>query len=242
LNNKKVKDIVDSLVKLENVLTIGYIGSLAKVFDLSRCRDVDILVILDGKKNFEREIYNLDGLEFDISYITLLELENQISKRSTIWVKAMDDYKIIYSLNENIKEIITQIKEILSTIDDKCDKISDLQKLNDIKFLRYDISNKLSYLISKKENKFLFNFLKDAFVLDTIKVYFELKNISLPKVKNQMKEIQKNDMALYELLEKYYMDNQIDVEEILYAITDCVLNEYGGRLYEFEKGYYPVDR
>lgn len=243
MDNKLQHDsVIDSLISKDEVIALGYIGSLAKKFDLSECRDVDLLVILDGEGKFEREIYSMDSLEFDISYIRIDEIENQISKKSVIWVKAINDYKLIYTQNENIRKKITQIKEIVNDFYNKYDKISDLQNSDHIKFLRYDISNKLEYVLRKKEDRILYSHLRNSFILDLVKLYFEINNMIIPKVKKQVKEIEKIDKVFYKMLEEYYTSNQIDDEKFLFTITDYVLAKHGGRLYEFEKGFYPVDR
>lgn len=241
-SNKKLKELIENLTELDNVLSIGFIGSYSETSDLSQCRDVDLLVIIDGEGRFQREIYSEDYLEFDISYITIEEIKNQISKRSRIWVKAIKDYSVILNLNEEISREIIQIKEKVDEIYNKCDKINDLQDFDTIKFLRYDISNKLEYLISKKEDIVVFNNLKDSFILDLISLYFEINNKVIPKVKNQINEIRKSDDLLYKIIENYYTSNLINRETILFEIMDYVLKDYGGRLYKFEKGFYPVDR
>lgn len=241
-NKEKLDSVINSLISQDDVLAIGYIGSLAKKFDLSECRDVDLLVVVDDDKPFEREIYSLDTLEFDISYISISEIENQIGTRSVIWVKAIKDYRAIYLQNESIKEKITQNKEIVNDFYNKYDKISDLQNLDHIKFLRYDISNKLEYVIRKKDDVVLYNHLKCSFILDLVRLYFEINNIIIPKAKKQINEIKNIDEVLYKMLEEYYKDNQIDDEKFLFTMTDYVLSKHGGRLYEFEKGYYPVNR
>ncbi|MGB3367110.1 MAG: hypothetical protein WBA54_06460 [Acidaminobacteraceae bacterium] len=241
-NKEKLDNVIDSLISKDDVLSIGYIGSLAKKFDLSKCRDVDLLVIVDEDKPFEREIYSLDTLEFDISYISIDEITSQIGKKSVIWVKAIRDYRVIYLKNESIKEKIIQNKEIVSDFYNKYDKISDLQNLNHIKFLRYDISSKLGYMIGKKDDVVLYNHLKNSFVLNLVRLYFEINNMIIPKEKQQIREIKNTDEVLYNMLEVYYCGNSIDDENFLFALTDYVLSKHGGRLYEFKKGYYPVNR
>ena len=241
-NEDKLNSVIETLKSKEDTLAIGYIGSLAKKKDLSECRDVDLLVILAGNKPFEREIYIHDELEFDISYISFPEIEDQIGKKSLIWVKAMRDYFVIYLKNESIGEKITQNKEIVSDFYNKYDKISDSQNLDHIKFLRYDISSKLDYLMEKKDDVLLYRHLKASFLLDLIKVYFEINNMIIVKEKKQLKEIKTNDEVLYYMLEKCYCGNQIDDGKFLFKLTDYVLGKHGGRLHEFEKGYYPVNR
>ncbi len=240
-NIERLENLISSLKKEEDVLSIGYIGSLAKKFDLSTCKDVDLMVILGSDKAFEREIYVLDNLEFDISYISFEEIERQINKKTSIWLKAISDYRVIYYKNQNIIKKIEKIKKNIDDFKNKYDKISDLQNLDHIKFLRYDITSKLECLLSRKSDLIAYNHMKNSFILDLINLYFEINNMIIPKVKKQIGEIRKTDEIFYNMLEEYYR-NQIDDERFLFTITDHVLKGHGGRLYEFEKGYYPVDR
>lgn len=239
-----IKSVLDKLIIDSPRSAIGFIGSAARATEITAAlRDIDLLVIDSGNRAFQREVFKKDTLSFDISYISTNDLQNQIAKKSRIWVKALEDFKAIHhgdielSALKNIDEICSIDKMTTESLDDTISICGDL-----IKFIRFDLTDRFEYMVSKKDDKILYNYLKDNYLKELVEAYFEINGLIIPKLKSQLKELAKRRIDLLVLIESYYDRNHDDNIVVLDDLLDEVLKEHGGRLYEFTKGNYPIDR
>lgn len=239
-----IKSVVDKLISESPRSTIGFIGSAARVSEITTSlRDIDLLVIDDSELSFQREVFNVDTVNFDISYISKDDLQSQLSKRSKIWVKAIGDFKAIHQGDVVLSVLETLNKncdiDVMTTepLDDKISSCNDI-----IKFIRFDLTDRLQYMKSKSDDKILYNYLKDNYLRELIEAYFEINGLIIPKLKSQLKELKKESVNLVELVESYYDKCDADNIIVLEKLLDKILDKHGGRLYEFTKGNYPIDR
>lgn len=239
-----IKSVIEKLIIQSPGSTIGYIGSAARATEITASlRDIDLLVIERGSGAFQREVFKKDMISFDISYISTKDLEMQLAKRSKIWVNALEDFKAIHygdielSALKNTNEVCSIDKMTMSPLDGTITICSDM-----IKFIRFDLTDRFEYMIRKKDDIILYNYLKDNYLKELIEAYFEINGLIIPKLKSQLKELAKIRKDLVVLVESYYDRNYKDNIVVLDNLLDEVLKEHGGRLYEFAKGNYPIDR
>ncbi|AFS79112.1 nucleotidyl transferase domain-containing protein [Gottschalkia acidurici 9a] len=234
LFNKKISEIVEK----EKPYGIILVGSLARMSELEidKARDIDIFVIVD-KAEFQREVINVEGLEFDISYMPLNLLQLSMTKRISSVICVLAKSKVLYKSNDTLKEYLDKIKTIYEegsfTLDDY-----------NINYTRFKLTQSYLTVKSRREDRVNFEFLSGIFIKELLNSYFKLNKIWIPPDKRMLKSIE--DRKLIDMIEKYYSGNDKDTHaedklDKLESILNHVIEPFGGTLLLWEKGEYPFD-
>lgn len=227
---------ISKIVEKENPCGILLVGSLARMneLDFHKARDVDIFVIVD-KIKFEREVINIDGLEFDVSYMSKKQLELSIEKRISSVICVLAKSKVLSSNDNTLEQYLEQIKLIYKEGPYKVDNYNN-------NYERFKLTQTYLTVKSRQEDYINFEFLSSIFVKDLLTAYFKLNELWLPPEKRMLKSIK--DKELLEMIEKYYSNNDSKIENKLYNlenILDYILEPFGGKLRFWEKGEFPFD-
>ena len=230
--DSKIKNVIENIKKSNECLSCGFIGSGLT----QNQRDVDILVIYNSNRSFQREVVDIKGLEFDISYISIFDIENEVEKKSTIWTNALAKYKALFCNSDLLeKKVNNLVKKSIYLLESNLYNSCE----DNIKFIRFDLTKKFMYLKSVTSDEVLLKYLKNTYIKYLVECYYELNNLIIPKEKSQLKKIMDLDSNLYKLIGDYYSDESI---EALDKVLDSVLKNFGGKLFEFSKGIYPINR
>lgn len=102
-------NMTDELKKDDSIAAILLIGKTARTeeADFNALNDVDLLVVYESNCSFERQIEQIHGVPFDISYISIFDMITQVEGRSLIWVNMMMGAKVFYAKNELVLESLT---------------------------------------------------------------------------------------------------------------------------------------
>lgn len=238
MNDKIFYRKIEEIIEKENPYGILLIGSLSRMdkLDFKNVRDVDIFVITD-KREFKREVVEIDGLEFDVSYMSVEDLDIAIEKKLSSIICILAKGKILYNSEENTLK--NYLKVIKSMYGEKPNKLTKW----DINYERFKLTQSYLTVESRKEDSLNFNFLKGIFIKELVTSYFRLNNIWMPPDKRLLKSIKDKElMTLLEGILKhtslYDLESQIKQIE---KITDHVLEPFGGRLNFWEKNKFPFD-
>ena len=234
LFNKKISTIVEK----DKPCGILLVGSLARMsnMEIDKARDIDIFVIVD-KAEFRREVINLEGLEFDVSYMPLNLLELSITKRISSIICVLAKSKILYKSNNILEEYLERIKTIYEkgpfTLDDY-----------NINYIRFKLTQSYLTVKSRMQDRINFEFLSGVFIKELLNSYFKLNKIWMPPDKRMLNSIE--DRKLLEMIEEFYSINDKDnlIESKLRKLEyllDYIIEPFGGKLLLWEKGSYPFD-
>lgn len=238
MNEKIFNEKIEEIIEKENPYGILLIGSLSRMEKLNfeKARDIDIFVI-GNKREFQREVIDIEGLEFDISYISTKDLDIAIEKKLSSIICILAKSKILYNYEENTLKNYLQVIE--SIYDEGPNKLTKFQ----IDYERFKLTQSYLTLESRKEDSLNFNLLKGIFVKELVRSYFILNNMWMPPDKRLLKSIE--DIELKILIEetlKYTNLNNIEGQiKHLKTIIDYVLEPSGGRLNTWEKNKFPFD-
>lgn len=230
---KKIEDIVEK-EKPYGILLVGSLSRMSEL-DFDNVRDVDIFVITDDKE-FKRHVIDIEGLEFDISYMPQCLLDVAIKRRLASIICVLAKSKILYKSEKNTLK--NSLKVIESIYDEGPHKLTQ----TDIDYERFKLTNKYLTVESRKEDSLNFNFLKGIFLKDLIASYFKLNNIWMPPEKRMLKSIKDN--KLKSLIEIYLLKKDLDITvelTFLESLLDTVLETFGGKLEFWEKDKFPFD-
>lgn len=227
---------IEKIVEKESPYGILLIGSLSRMdeLDFESVRDVDLFVIRE-KEVFEREVIDIDGLEFDISYLPLTKLIQAVEDQVSSIISVLAKSKILYSSKKDALK--SHLKVIKSIYEQGPNQLSDL----DIDYERFKLTQNYLTLKSRVEDSLNFNFLKGVFIKDLVHTYFKLNNMWMPPDKRALKSIK--DRNLIALLEVHLNNNSDNLDQIeaLEKTVDYVLEAFGGRLNFWKRDKYPFD-
>lgn len=240
---KKVKDkifhkIIEDIVEKEDPYGILLVGSLARMDELQveKARDVDLFVI-NNSKNFKRQVENIEGLEFDISFMPIELLNKSTDEKLSSIICVLSKSKILYKSKNNT--LNSSLKMIESIYEEGPQKLTK----EDINYERFKLTQSYFTLESRRKDRLNFNFLKGVFLSELITCYFILNNIWMPPNKRMLKSIK--DDKLKSLLEEHLTNNKFsDVEDEIKSLNnllDLVLEKFGGKLDFWEKDVFPFD-
>lgn len=238
--------VIERLKKEHPESVIGSLGKKSKEALEKRnpvVRDLDLLVMDSKYAVFHREVFQEEGLEFDISYISEELLRDQLQVKSRIWVDAIKGFSTLYTGDPALSLGITDLKKQVKKMEAENPK-GILHQTSDaeIRFIRFDLSQKLKDLFHQKEDKVQFNYLKNSYVIALIENYFQLWHRMIPKRKKQLKQLSGEEPELYQMIQDFYEADSEQAYEVLEKMTEYVLKHVGGGLQTFEKDVYPIDR
>ncbi|MTI64991.1 MAG: hypothetical protein FH753_00115 [Firmicutes bacterium] len=228
---------IKKIINRDNVHAILLVGAGSKVNrkDFHKLNDIDIFVI-NSKESFEREIINIDGVDFDISYMPLKVLDKVILNKQKLMIKILKNAKIVYKNNEDIDNYLKKIK---------CIYENGLKPLSDyeIKFERFKLYESYKDILNGLEDDINTLFLINNLFKDILKSFLKLNNSWLVKDKKILKKIKKQDKKLYNLCEDFLKAKEIKGKlKKIKILLDYVLKPYGGVLKYWPRGKYPIDK
>lgn len=185
-------EIIEKIKNKKTTEAILLVGS-SKKLDLEKevPNDIDIFVFSKENKDQVREIEEIDGVVFDISYFSKRGIEKLITSREYFFIKELINPKKIYDKNENIQETINMCRKVYAAGPNNMNESEEtLLKTN----LKENILN------ISQEDEMESNFLTHLCLKDLISAYFILNNIWMPKDKNIIKSLKSEDRKLYALV------------------------------------------
>lgn len=235
---KKFEQVIESLKEDPSLAAILLIGKTAKVDerDFNDLNDVDLLAVYEVNRLFERQVEHLDGIPFDISYISIFDLITQVEGRSNIWVSIMMGAKIYYSKNELVFGIIDRVKDIYlngtSTLKDE-----------DVNFIRFTLTQKIKDIENRVKDVVLSGYLMQRLFNQVLEDYYTLNALWPPHAKNAFENLEVVDGDLCKLSKDFVYECTIKRQlELLKQIVEKVLEPHGGPLLEWPKGHYHIDK
>lgn len=229
-------EITNQLKEEPSVVSILLIGKTAKAKDqnFNHLNDVDLLVVYDNNRPFERQIERIKDVPFDISYISIFDMITQVEGRSLIWVNMMMGAQVYFSKNELIFGIIDRVKDIYLNGTNQL-------KEEDIRFIRFTLSQKLIDIENRKKDVILSGFLMQRLFNQVVDDYYAINAIWPPHPKNTFENLEVVDETLCKLAKDFVYECTMKRQlELLTSIVDHVLTPYGGRLTTWEKGHYNI--
>lgn len=233
---KKLLDKKINFIK-KNVDPCGIliVGSLARTYsdklDLKKT-DVDVFVIV-REGSFAREVVYEEGTEFDVSYITLDELNFALKDKIPSIISVIGTAKAIF-LEEDCRELVGAIE---AAYKEGPDEISNYY----INYKRFNLT-KFFEQLEKKVGKEEFGFLSNLFLKEVLTFYYELSRIWIPPDKKLIKNIE--DKTVSEITRSFINgedEDKVKRLKLLSNLLDAVFDPIGGRLGEWKKGSYPFD-
>jgi predicted nucleotidyltransferase len=229
----KITDVIKEEDKVAAILLIGK-TSRVKHQDFDSLNDVDLLVVYESNRTFERQVENIEGVPFDISYISIFDLITQVEGRSEIWVNIIMGAQVYYSENELIFGIIDRVKDIYLNGTSKL-------SLEDIEFIRFNLSQKLTDIENRMKDVVLSSYLMQRLFSKTIEDYYALNAMWLPNPKNMFENLEIVNSEIANLAKQFVYECTAKQQlNILREIVNIVLEPFGGRLTTWKKGHYHI--
>lgn len=237
MDKRKICDEkVEEIIKSEKVLSILLIGAGSKIEEKSfnTLNDIDIFVITDANYDFQREIIEVEGVLFDISYMSIDSLEKGIDDELPFLIGTLQSYKILYSVLEELEDLLYRTKYIY---------IKGPQKLKseEVDYIRFKLYQDYGDLYARKADVQNALFLMNNLFRSTLISYFKLKNAWVPKDKKILNFIQNFDKILYNLCMDFTKEEDLNQKLIkLDEIITHVLKPYGGTIKFWKRGRFPL--
>jgi predicted nucleotidyltransferase len=235
---RKFQEVFEQLKEEEHLAAILLVGKTAKAKEgaFDHLNDIDLLVVFDNNREFQRQVENIDVVPFDISYISIFDLITQVEERSEIWVNMIMGAKVYFSKNELIFGIIDRVKDIY------LNGTGNLPE-EEIKFIRFNLSNKLNDVMNRQSDVIVSSYLMQRLFDMTMTDYYAIKAIWQPSAKNLFDHLKVIDETLCNLSKEFIYECTAKGKLlVLEKIIDYVLEPIGGRLNTWEKGHYHISR
>ncbi|MGF7058148.1 hypothetical protein [Brassicibacter mesophilus] len=234
---KKIFDsVIDKIIQNEKPTAVLLVGSAAnsKETELERLRDIDIFVIIE-KDTFYREVKDIEGIEFDISYLPITLLKKAIEDRISSLVNVLYNSKVIYKSGTMVDKYLNDINDVYIEGPEYLEEI-------DIRYVRFRLCQMYETILSKKTDEINLVFLINNFIKELLYSYFKLNRLWTPSDKKMIQVISKTDNILYSLIVNYYNSHNInDKIKVISDVLDYVIQPFGGALNQWEKAEYPFD-
>ncbi|MBN2794057.1 MAG: hypothetical protein JXR88_01525 [Clostridia bacterium] len=234
----KFLEIVETLKEDDHISAILLVGKTSKAEEESfdHLNDIDLLAVYDNNRSFERQVEQIDNVPFDISYISIFDLITQVEDRSEIWVNMIIGARVYFAVNELIFGIIDRVKDIYLN--------GTVQiKEEEIKFIRFNLSNKLQDVKNRMSDVIVSSYLMHRLFDLTIADYYALRSMWQPSAKNLFDHLQIIDEKLCRMSKEFIYECTAKGKQIvLERIIDHVLDPYGGRLNTWAKGQYHISK
>lgn len=192
---------LEKIKKSSNTIAIFLVGS-SKGLDLRetnlKLNDIDIFVFVNQGEIQERVIKYINDIEFDINYFSRNGLKYLVNNKEYFFLKEMKDAQVIYDKNNtaiHIKELCRR-----SYLEGP-KKLSDSEK----QFIKIDAESKILRLKYKEKfENFEYKFLTNLYLKDIIIGYFKINDKWVPKDKNLLKELKKENKELFNFIEEIH--------------------------------------
>jgi len=235
---KVLEEVVNQQKKDEHVVAILTIGKTAKVkdFNYNHLNDVDLLIVFDSNRPFERQVEDIQGVPFDISYVSIFDLITQIESRSNIWVNMLMGASVYYSKNELIFGIIDRVKDIY------LNGTVNLEQ-EDIDFIRFTLSHKLKDIKNRLDEPMNAKHLTQLLFQRILEDYYALHAIWFPNPKNLIEKLSLVSEPLCGMAKSYLSAWTLEEQLIIVEnMLKWILEPFGGLLYDWKKGHYVIDK
>ena len=235
---KVLEEMVEEIKKDEHVVSILTIGKTAKVkdFNFNDLNDVDLLIVYDSNRPFERQVEFIKGVPFDISYISIFDLITQVEGRSTIWVNMMIGSQIYYSKNELVFGIIDRVKDIYLNGTIQLDQ-------EDVDFIRFTLSQKLNDIKNRMQDPTISKYLMQLLFQQLLEDYYALNEIWFPNPKNVIDKLAIASEPLWNLSKSFLNTSSLEEQLIIIEkMLQWILEPFGGMLNEWKKGHYYISK
>lgn len=204
---------LEKIKKSSNTIAIFLVGS-SKGLDLRetnlKLNDIDIFVFVNQGEIQERVIKYINDIEFDINYFSRNGLKYLVNNKEYFFLKEMKDAQVIYDKNNtaiHIKELCRR-----SYLEGP-KKLSDSEK----QFIKIDVESKILRLKYKEKfENFEYKFLTNLYLKDIIIGYFKINEKWVPKDKNLLKELKKENKELFNFIEEIHEEYDYNILLQLY--------------------------
>lgn len=229
-------EVVEPFKAEESIVAILFVGKTAKAKNknFDQLNDIDLLLIYANNRPFERQVEKINGVPFDISYVSIFDLITQVEGRCEIWVNIIMGAQIYFSKNELVFGIIDRVKDIYLNGTIKL-------KEEDILFIRFTLTQKLIDIKNRMNDVILSGYLMQRLFHQAIADSYTLTSIWIPAPKNLFDNLEVVNPALCHLSKEFVSECTIEGQlHVLEAIIDLVLEPFGGRLDTWKKGHYNI--
>lgn len=228
---KKVVNNITREYHVNSILIVGK-GAAATEEEFDALNDIDIVVVLNDRTDFQRQVENIYDVPFDISYISIYELISCIEAREPIWVNMLNHCKPFIVTDEIMAGIISRAKELWVV---GPQEVTEMEK----KYIRFEITQLISDLDNRMGDPVNARYLMFEIFSTLIKRFYTLKGIWLPKRKYRLQGIERADLVFYSMIMSYLETNSLEgSRELIGKMTDRLLEPIGGKLSVWEKGEF----
>lgn len=229
--------LIDTLKENENVMSISLIGAAASVAKdkYDTMNDIDLFVVMKNYGRHEREVKQLEGMTYDISYFDIQDLNKLIVKDNHAWIRILSKAKHLYKRDSVVEAYFALANRIFISGPDAI--LSP-----EIDAYRYQITSGYVDVYNRKDKEVECLFLSSVFLNDLLQLYFKLQSTWVPRPKKMLNVLFDVDMILYELVKATLKSESI--EERLRLLEDLViyiLRPYGGKLEQMNRTPFPID-
>lgn len=227
--------LLEELKSDECVLSISLIGSAAqKMTALDQVNDIDLFVVKTGCEGFEREVRVIDGMDFDISYVDVDDMNKIITKNNHFWINVLARAKHVFKRNSLIEGYFLLANKLF------VDGPIPLKE-QEVQHIRFKLTGKVEDLKKRMSKPTDFQYLLGVYLQDALTSYFRLQNTWVPRDKKIMDLIFDTDLILYELVKASYKATSTQEHlELFDDIVLYILKPYGGKLFSFERARLPI--
>lgn len=196
-----IEKFIEELKAREEILGILVFGSYARG-DQRENSDVDVLALVN--EGAWRDVITKDGQIFEMVYASLADAKSFYEHNPNDAVQQWNDGQIVYDKNGVMKELQTFVYHLR----DRGKPTLDKKKVAHFKF---DKEDKISALESLKNTDFATaNLYLQNLALETLALYFDLRQIWTPAPKQRLKYLRKNDSTIGKLYDDFYLSQNFD--------------------------------
>lgn len=229
-------DVVDKIKEQSDTCALLLIGKTSHALEnqFNSLNDVDLLVVTDKNKEFERQVEDIEGVPFDISFISIYDLITQVEAKSTLWINMTIGAKIYYSKNELIFGIVDRVKDIYYSGTVKL-------KEEDVHFIRFNLTQKCKDVSKRMKDVVLSSYLMIKLFDRIIEDYYKLNSIWYPNSKYLFDNLEAVDPVLSKLSKDFIYECTASRKLVLLKeLLERVLEPFGGLSYTWPKGPYEI--
>jgi hypothetical protein len=192
--------------------------------------------VFENNCSFERQVEKIEGVPFDISYISIFDLITQVEGRSVLWVNMIMGAQIYFAKNELIFGIVDRVKDIYLNG-------TTILKEEDVDFIRFTLSQKLIDIENRMSDVILSSFLMGRLFNQAIEDYYALNAMWVPHPKNAFDNLAVVNPELCNLSKQFVYECTAKGQfEVLNKIIDIILQPFNGRLTTWKKGHYNISK
>lgn len=229
---ENLKEKIDLIKKTEKPYGILLVGSSRKILEAPETAnsDIDIFVIKENGP-LEREVFYSDGVEYDISYISLSDLECAIEEQIHSLIAVLSKSEAVF-LEPKADTLIKEIEKLYARGPRK--KTEEY-----IRYNRFKLTKSLE-VVQKRLDSVEFDFFLHNYLRELLTFYFESRGEWVPSEKRLIKSIDDQKLRDYVELLLGNMEREIKLKS-LELMVDYIMEPIGGKLCSWDKSIYPFD-